>query len=173
MFIIVLSSVTACVVVHDNNDIDDGKNDGTPEENKGEKAPDFKVTDANGKEIKLSDYIGKPVLLNFWASWCPPCKAEMPDFEAAYKEYGEDVVFLIVNLTDGIYETIGTAKKYISDMGYTFPIVFDTSSEAANAYSVTGIPNTYFIDKDGYIVKYVDQMISAVQLDEGLKLIAK
>ena len=74
------------------------------------KALDFTMLNSEGEEVSLYDYVGKPIVLNFWASWCPPCKAEMPDFEAAYQKYGDDVVFLMVNLTDGRRETVDTAN---------------------------------------------------------------
>ncbi|MBP3544577.1 MAG: TlpA family protein disulfide reductase, partial [Lachnospiraceae bacterium] len=68
-------------------------------------APDFTVIDAEGNEVKLSDMRGKPVVVNFWASWCGPCKMEMPEFEEVYKELGDEVHFMMVNLTDGWQET--------------------------------------------------------------------
>lgn len=117
-----------------------------PAENK---APDFIMTDLNGNEVKLSDFFGKPVILNFWASWCGPCKSEMPDFETVYNEYKDDINFLMVNLTDGSRETVKTASEYIKKAGYTFPVYYDTKYEGASAYGVSAVPCTYFIDKDG------------------------
>ena len=83
-------------------------------------APDFTVYDREGNPVRLSDYAGKPVVLNFWASWCPPCKSEMPDFHAAYEELGDQVQFLMVNATDGSRETVDTAASFIQEQGYTF-----------------------------------------------------
>ena len=84
----------------------------TTQENESEKilAPDFTVYDLDGNEVHLSDFIGKPVVLNFWASWCSPCKMEMPDFNEKYLEIGEEVQFLIINMTDGSRETVETAS---------------------------------------------------------------
>ena len=135
------------------------------------KIPNFTVLDWNGKEVKLSDFIGKPIVLNFWASWCPLCKNELPDFETACQKYDGDVVFLMVNMTDGDRETVETAKRYVESMGYTFPVYFDTKYEAAYGYGVSSIPQTYFIDADGTIVARATGMISLSQLEEGIGMI--
>lgn len=114
-------------------------------------APDFTVYDKDGNEVSLSDFEGKPILLNFWASWCDPCKNEMPDLETAYGEYKDQVIFLAVNLTDGSYETVDSASSYVENKNYTFPVYYDTKSSAAEAYGVTSIPSNVFIDSDGYV----------------------
>lgn len=114
-------------------------------------APDFTVYTQDGQAVKLSDYHGKPIVLNFWASWCGPCKSEMPAFQAAYEELGEQIQFLMVNLTTG-YETMDTATAFLTEAGYTFPVLFDTQSSGAAAYRVSSIPATYFIDAEGNIV---------------------
>ncbi len=134
-------------------------------------APDFTVFDAEGKEHKLSDFEGKPVILNFWASWCGPCKSEMPDFEEVYLEYQDKIHFLMVNLTDGYQETIESAQNLILERGYTFPVYFDTKLEAANAYYVYSIPQTYFIDGDGNLVAYAQSAISKEILYQGIGMI--
>lgn len=115
-------------------------------------APDFIVTSTNGERVKLSDYKGKPVVINFWATWCPPCKAELPYFEQMYKEYGGDVEFMMINLTDGQEETQDVVNTFIEDAGYTFPVYFDTEYSAAMAYSTYSIPVTVFVNRDGEIV---------------------
>ena len=114
---------------------------------------DFTMLDAEGAEIRLSDIIanGKPVILNFWASWCPPCRSEMPDFESVYQELGGEIQFMMVNLTDGQRETVDAAKQYILDEGFTFPVFFDANREGASAYGVMSIPTTIFIDSNGKI----------------------
>lgn len=134
-------------------------------------APDFTVVDADGREYKLSDFRGKPVILNFWASWCGPCKSEMPDFEEVYLEYKDKLHFLIVNLTDGYQETMESAQKLITEKGYTFPVYFDTKLEAANVYYVYSIPQTFFIDKDGNLVAYAQSAISKEILYQGIDMI--
>lgn len=115
-------------------------------------APDFTAIDADGNKVKLSDYKGTPVILNFWASWCPPCKAEMPDFNKVSAEYTNDqLVFLMVDLVDGSRETVETGKKFIEDNKFTFKVLYDTTQEAAGTYGIRSIPSTLFIDKDGYV----------------------
>ena len=135
------------------------------------KAYDFTVYDENNNAYKLSDFEGKPVVLNFWASWCGPCKSEMPDFEAAYQIYGENIQFLMVNMTDGYQETVSSAKNFIQATGYTFPVFYDSDTEAARAYSVYSIPTTYFIDADGYIIAWGSGALSADNLQEGINYI--
>lgn len=148
-----------------------GENDAQTEEEVGYYAPDFTVVDAEGIEHKLSDFRGKPVILNFWASWCGPCKSEMPDFEEVYQEYKEEIHFLMVNLTDGYQETVESASKLITGKGYTFPVYFDTKLEAANAYYVYSIPQTFFIDKDGNLVAYAQSAINKEVLYQGIGMI--
>lgn len=133
-------------------------------------APNFTVQDTAGKKVSLHDLVGKPVIVNFWASWCPPCKAEMPDFEAAYKEHGDTIQFMMVNMTDGGRETVATAEKYIQQQGYTFPVYFDTEQEAAITYGVSAIPTTYFINAQGNLVAYAAGAISAQQLEQGIAM---
>jgi len=133
-------------------------------------APDFTVTDADGAEVRLSDFRGKPVVVNFWASWCPPCKEELPDFEAAYAEH-TDVQFLMVNLTDGAQETVETATQYIEGEGYSFPLFFDTTGDAAMKYRVYSIPTTYFIDSDGNLAANATGMLTAETLAKGIGMI--
>lgn len=135
-------------------------------------APDFTVLDYEGNEVKLSDYKGKPVVLNFWATWCYYCKMEMPDFNEAYKKY-PDVQFLMVNATDGVQETMSSAKEYINKENYQFDIFFDTKLEAVNAYYITGFPSTFFIDKDGNLVTRGSGMLDMETLEKGIKMITE
>ena len=114
---------------------------------------------------------GMPVVLNFWASWCPPCKAEMPDFDEIAKQYEGKVAFMMVNLTDGQSETLDSAKSFISSMGYTFPVYFDTTSEAAYVYGIQSIPTTFFIDAEGYLVAYYEGSMDGDTLLRGISMI--
>lgn len=116
------------------------------------KAPDFLCLDSNGNTVKMSGFSGKPMVINFWASWCGPCRSELPDFDEAYKERGEEVEFMMVNLTDGGRETVEKVKEFISQAGYSFPVYYDTELEAVKAYSIRSIPVTYFIDEEGNVV---------------------
>ena len=141
-----------------------------PEEPKKEltnPAPNFTVLDYNGNQVKLSDYIGKPIVLNFWATWCYYCVHEMPDFERARQE-NPDVLFLMVNATDGEYETVDSAKAFIESNGYGFEVVFDTMEQAQSAYHITGFPTTYFIDEVGNLVAYARGAISYNTLMDGI-----
>ena len=134
-------------------------------------APDFTVYDGEGNAHKLSDYRGKPVVLNFWASWCGPCKMEMPDFDETYSEYGDQVHFLMVNLTDGSQETVETASAFISEQGYSFPVLFDTDRSGAIAYGVSAVPVTYFIDADGNFAGWHQGVLSGEMLQKGIDLL--
>lgn len=115
-------------------------------------APDFTVYDVNGNACKLSDYYGKPIILNFWASWCFPCCAEMSYFQEAYEQYGEEVHFLFINLTDGASETVESGKAHIESKGYTFTVLYDTDYVTVPAYKISSIPLTIVLDPEGYIL---------------------
>ena len=133
-------------------------------------APDFTAYDLDGNAANLSDYFGKPLVLNFWASWCGPCQGEMPDFHAAWEELGGEVQFLMVNMTGG-RETLESASTFIEEQGYTFPVLYDTDGAAAAAYSVYSLPTTYFIDADGNAIARATGAIDADTLQTGIDLI--
>ena len=125
---------------------------GNPADSNGQKAPDLTLVDIDGNEVRISDMIGKPIVLNFWASWCPPCRRGMPDFDRVYKELGDEVKIMMINLTGSRGETVERAKNYVAGQGYSFPVYFDTRMMSNAAYGIRSIPLTVFIDRDGYIV---------------------
>lgn len=135
-------------------------------------APDFIVTDYEGNEVKLSDFKGKPVVVNFWASWCYYCKLHMPDFNEAYKQY-PDVQFLMVNATGSNGETVETAKAYIEQEEYEFDVVFDAERNACTTYGISSYPQTFFIDKDGNISSHRVGMLSKEILQQEIERIVE
>lgn len=134
-------------------------------------APDFTVYDIDGNPHKLSDFRGKPVILNFWATWCGYCQAEMPDFEEKYQQYGDQIHFLMVDVTDGAQETVEKASAFVADRGFTFPVYYDTELQATSAYNTSGLPVTYFLDAEGYFVAWQQGMLSAESLQKGIDIL--
>jgi len=131
-------------------------------------APDFTVKDSNGKDIKLSDMRGKPTVVNFWASWCPPCRSEMPHFNKVYKEIGNEVNFMMIDLPGG-GETQKVSEKFLKDQGLSFPVYYDTTGEASSEYDVNAIPTSIFIDKDGNIASTYTGAMSLETLRKGIE----
>lgn len=130
-------------------------------------AADFTMTDKDGNTVSLSDYFGKPIVVNFWATWCSPCKSEMPHFEQAYKDYGDEIHFLMVNVGD----SYDKAYKFAEQNGYTFPVYHDTSYSASYTYNVSSIPMTLFINADGELVKSQIGMMSESALASCIEMI--
>lgn len=116
-------------------------------------APDFTVLDTDGNSVTLADRLadGKPIVLNFWATWCGPCKSELPAFEKVSAEYADDVTFMLINLTDGYQETVDDVKEFMEENSYTFPVYFDTEYSAVIPYGASSIPLTYFVTSDGIV----------------------
>lgn len=111
-------------------------------------APDFLLESLGGGELRLTDFRGRPVVLNFWATWCQPCRKEMPQFVRAYDEFGDQgLVVLAVNLQEGK----SIVRPFADDFGMTFPIAIDRDGEVGDRYRLLGLPTTFFIDRDGVI----------------------
>ncbi|MBE6878252.1 MAG: TlpA family protein disulfide reductase [Ruminococcaceae bacterium] len=134
-------------------------------------APDFTVYDIDGNAVNLSDFYGKPLIINFWASWCGPCQMEMPEFQSAYEEYGDEINFVIVDMTDGQRETVEKASSFIAENGYTFPVYYDTDMDAAAKYAVYTLPATYFADSEGYLVAHAKSALTAEMMAQGIGMI--
>ncbi len=114
------------------------------------KAPNFSLKDLNGKNVEFKNFKGKVVFLNFWATWCGPCKGEMPSLEALYQQFkGKDFVFLSISVD---YEGVRPVKEYIEKNRYTFPVLIDAKCETLDLYEVKGIPTTFIIDKKGRMI---------------------
>ncbi|MBQ4062032.1 MAG: TlpA family protein disulfide reductase [Christensenellaceae bacterium] len=133
-------------------------------------APDITIEDMEGNKVQFSEFLGKPVVLNFWTSWCGFCRVEMPDFEQAYLERKDEIEFVMLNAPDGTRETVEIAKAFLEEKGYTFPVYFDTEFEAVIKYGVRGYPITFFIDEEGYIFAYKNGMVEKETLDEILDM---
>jgi len=128
-------------------------------------AVNFKLKDLNGKDVSLSDFKGKKVFLNFWASWCPPCKAEMPDIEKLYGETKDsDLVILAVN----IGEDKTTVKSFIDKNKYTFTILLDLDQSIASKYNISAIPTSFFIDKEGNVVSTIRGGMTTQQMKTNI-----
>ena len=130
-------------------------------------APDFTMLDMEGNEVTLASFFGKPIVLNFWASWCGPCKMEMPEIQKFYDKYGQEIHFLLVSVDD----SLDAAKTFISDSGYTFPVYFDTTSVGAYTYGASSIPLTFFIDAQGNLTAYYMGAMSESILQQGVDMI--
>lgn len=128
---------------------------------------DFTLKDQYGNAHKLSDYKGKTVFLNFWATWCPPCRSEMPHIEELYKEFNynkDDIIILGVAQPGGEEKDTEGIKQFLSDKGFTFPVVFDESGKVFNYYRIMSMPTTFMINKDGNIYGYVSGALSKDQM---------
>lgn len=133
----------------------------------GHPAPDFALKTLEGETIRLSDYRGTPVIVNFWATWCPPCRAEFPAFqEVAIEQGGDNLVIIGVNHTSG--DSPQLVPGFVEEFGITFPIVLDESGETVKTYRVVGLPTTVFIDRNGIINEVFTGPINKAYIESKL-----
>ena len=147
----------------------DPASDGPTEAETREIIPDFTLLDADGNTRQISEFFDKPIILNFWATWCPACVRETAYFETLYQEQGDHIHIMKINLLDGQRETLAGVESFMYENGYTFPLYFDVSGAAA--FGVRGIPITYFIEAGGHPVAMAQGPLNAETLRQGLEMI--
>jgi thiol-disulfide isomerase/thioredoxin len=130
-------------------------------------AGDFTVRDSGGNNVRLSDLRGKPTVVNFWATWCPPCRSEMPHFQTVYEEMKDEVNFMMIDLVGG-GETQDTAEEYIKSQGFSFPVYYDATGEAAGTYEITAIPTSLFVDAAGNLTGQTVGAMDMADLRSGI-----
>lgn len=134
-------------------------------------APDIAVTATDGSTVQLSDLRGKPLVLNFWASTCPPCRSEMPAFQEAFEQHGDSIQFAMVDVIGFNGETEQRAREFLASEGFTFPAYFDVTGQGTYEYGLSSIPRTFFIDAQGYVVATASGAIDAATLARGLAML--
>lgn len=151
MFLVVLIVVTLFINLSKSNNSDLRTNvDGMEAKaEKGFLAPNFTIEHVDGNKISLSNFIGKPVFINFWASWCGPCRDEMPFIQEAYDAYGDQIEFIMINVIET--DKIKDMQTYISEYGFTFPVYLDKKNVVSDLYNIYGYPTSFFIDRNGII----------------------
>lgn len=168
IFILVIIGISRLYTILNTNIQNDTfkKDDIKEQETMVNQAKDFSVYNDKGEEIKLSSFKGKPIVINFWTTWCGYCKVEMKYFEELYNEYKDKVEFVMVNST--IEDNKDEVNKYITGQGYTFPIYYDINGNAVNTYKITGYPITMFINKDFQISRIHQGMINLETLQKNI-----
>lgn len=129
----------------------------------GHPAPEISLVSTTGQRVKLSDFKGQPVLINFWATWCTPCRLEIPYLQAVYEDPGNELVILGVNATsqDG-----GDINGFIRELGMTYPVLLDTEGQASNAYQARGLPVSIFVDRNGIVHEVYRGLLTASYVRE-------
>lgn len=132
--------------------------------------PEFTVVNNEGEEVSISEFKGKKVIINFWASWCPPCVEEMPEFQILHNELDpEETVLLAINLTDGQRETKTLANNFLAENNLDMNVLYDTQGNAFYEFNVTSIPQTFFLDEDGSVQYSILGMTNKTVLDAVLE----
>ena len=121
---------------------------------KGFAAPDFTLGTSDGSSISLSDLRGNPLIINIWASWCPPCRTEMPAMQRVYEKYRDDG-FIILAVNSSFQDDSEKAKAFANELGLEFPILFDREGNVSHLYQASALPSSYFVDRDGIIQQVV------------------
>lgn len=137
----------------------------------GYRAPEFTIQDMNGNTLNLADLRGKPIFINFWASWCPPCRAEMPHIQAAYEKYGDQIQFVMINAIE--QDTMEDIKAYLAEAKLTFPVYLDRKNLVNELYQVPGWPTSLFINKQGIIVERFSRPMTAEMTESLMQSILK
>jgi thiol-disulfide isomerase/thioredoxin len=132
----------------------------------GHPAPDFELKTLEGDTLRLSDFKGQPVLVNFWATWCGPCRAEFPDFQEAHVDNADNLVIIGVNSTSADQRDL--VDDFVAEMGATFPIVLDETGETVELYRVLGLPTSVFIDRNGIINELFTGPINKAYIESKL-----
>lgn len=145
--VLLLVGLALIILSRTSVDIDAGDPIALPQ--KGFLAPDFSLQTIDGDTIRIEDFRGRPVILNFWATWCPPCRAEMPVFQSIFDAYHNRIAILAINAAD--QDTIKSVQTLQAQLGLTFPILLDSSGSVQNKYDISSLPTTFFIDSDGII----------------------
>ena len=130
----------------------------------------FNALDWYENPIQLSDFFGKPTVLNFWASWCPQCIQESPNFQAIYDTMGDEINIVKVNLLDGHRETRATLERFMYENSYTFPVILDITGQAAHVFDIHTIPVTFFLNSEGHVVARAQGAVDLELLKYGISL---
>jgi cytochrome c biogenesis protein CcmG, thiol:disulfide interchange protein DsbE len=125
---------------------------------------DFELNALTGERVKLSQFRGQAVVINFWGTWCPPCRNEMPLFQTVFETYQPDLVILAVNVNDAV----GSVERYVEEMGLTFPILLDENGDVRSQFQVRGFPTTYFVDREGVLREQSIGELDQSQMDDYL-----
>ena len=135
-------------------------------------APDCVLYDAQGEAVALKELLDGPAVINFWASTCPPCREEMPDFQAAYEQYGDRIRFIMIDgVGSMLNETQEAGAAYIAGQGFTFPVYFDNDRDAVSQYGIAAFPTTYLVDGEGMVIAGAQGMLSAESLEQGIQML--
>lgn len=135
----------------------------------GSPAPDFELENLAGERMRLSDFQGKPVIVNFWATWCAPCRLEMPAIQERFDREQPDLAVLAVNFD----EPAADVRSFVDELGLTFPVLLDPGAEVQRLYRIRGYPTTYFVDRNGLLSVQHIGFMTETQLDQYLATIGE